>query len=148
MKCDSCPASWEQGGMTSCGYECDAYGCIIRGLYYGGTGESCYLTEKQVERRLKEYKDYTAGKIERPKWIAEKFMRELDDKMTTVQCGLPGYPPKWMRDGYHKSIYGTTDLHYERVDAYQAGYKDAKAGKPMRDDYYAKHKGEWVWNED
>lgn len=138
MKCDNCPAAWEKGGMTSCGYECDSYGCIIRGLYYGGEGESCYLSKEQVLKRLKEYKDYQAGKIDRPEWVIKKFIRDLDGQMG-VECGLPPYPPKRMHDGCHKMLYGTTDLHYERSAAYRYGYEDAKAGKPMLNDYYAKH---------
>lgn len=134
MKCDNCPAAWESGSMTSCGYECDSYGCTIRGMYYGGEGESCYLTKAQVERRLKEWEEYTSGKIDRPEWVAKKFMRDLDYQMQ-YECGLPGYPPKRMYDGCHKHIQGVTDMHYQMRADYRKGYEDAKAGKPYDKEY-------------
>ena len=130
MKCDNCPAAWEDSTNNENGYGCNAYGCIVRGLYFGGEGGSCQLTEKQVKKRLKEWEDYTAGYIIRPKWVAEKFMRELDAQMSTVECGLPPYPPMRMRDGCHLSLSGSTDLYYQSCSAYEKGYKDCQDGKP------------------
>lgn len=129
MKCDNCPAAWEDSTNNENGYECEAYGCVIRGLYYGGEGESCYLTKDQVNKRLKEWEDYTAGKIKRPEWVARKFLRELDSQMTTCECGLPGYPPVQMSNGCHKSLYGSTDIHYDMISAYRQGYEDCENGK-------------------
>lgn len=141
MKCDNCPAMWEDSTNNENGYECNSYGCIIRGLYYGGEGESCYLTKDQVDKRLKEWEDYTTGKINRPEWVARKFLRELDSQMATCECGLPGYPPKRMSNGCHKSIYGSTDVHYDMISAYRRGYEDCENGEPC-DPYkhYQNHK--------
>ena len=138
MKCDNCPAAWEKGGMTVCGYECDAWGCIIRGMYYGGEGESCYLTKEQVEKRLAELEKYNKGEIKRPQWVLNRFLRELVGQMSEVECSLPGFPPLWQRgvkneDGEYcmvvKPLYGSTDMHYETRSAYRQGYDDAKAGR-------------------
>ena len=138
MKCNNCPAAWETGGMTECGYEFDAWGCLIRGIYYGGEGESCYLSKDQVEKRLDELKRYNRGEIKRPQWILNKFVRELVSQMGTVQCGLPGFPPLWQK-GYKNGddeycmtvqpLYGETDRHYQSRADYRLGYEDAKAGR-------------------
>lgn len=130
MKCDNCPAAWEDSTNNENGYECEAYGCVIRGLYYGGEGESCYLTKDQVNKRLKEWEDYIAGHRLRPKWVIEKFIRELDSQLSTVECGLPGYPPMLMTGGGHISIHGNTDMHYAMVSAYRQGYEDCENNEP------------------
>jgi hypothetical protein len=103
-------------------------------MYYGGEGESCYLTKAQVERRLQEWEEYTSGKIERPEWVVKKFMRDLDYQMQ-YECHLPGYPPKRMYDGCHKHIQGVTDMHYQMRADCRKGYEDAKAGKPFDKEY-------------
>lgn len=58
MKCDHCPAGWESGGMTSCGYECDSYGCKILGAEM--LDDDCKLSLVEIEKRLQQLKDYKA----------------------------------------------------------------------------------------
>lgn len=140
MKCDNCPAAWESSTNNENGYECDCYGCLIMGRYYGGEGESCSLTSTEVKNRLYDLKRYEKGEIVRPQWVANRFIREMDGQMG-VECGYPGFPPKRMPKtvhydecgeeyyGVYKYIYGSTDSYYERCHAYKDGYEDAKAGK-------------------
>ena len=127
--CDYCPAAWEDSTNNENGYECEAYGCKIYGLYRASEGDSCGLSAKEVEKRLQQLKDYEAGKIKRPQWVANKFLRELDSQMSEVKCGLPGYPPVWMRNGCYMSLQAETDIYYTQTHAYRDGYEDAKAGK-------------------
>lgn len=150
MKCDECPAAWaERDIMTSCGVEHGEYGCLIRGMNYGGEDEYCYRTPAKVKKQLEELKDYAAGRIKRPEWVLQRFLHDLRSQMETVQCGLPGFPPLWQPkredipfDEYCitvKSLYGSTDMYYEKQHAYRQGYEDAKNGKPY-DEYYPRTK--------
>lgn len=125
MKCDNCPAAWaERDIMTACGVEHGEYGCLIRGMNYGGKGEYCYRTLAKVKAQLEELKDYAAGRIKRPEWVLQRFLHDLRSQMETVQCGLPGFPPLWQPkredipfdDEYCitvKPLYGSTDWHYQ-----------------------------------
>lgn len=124
MKCDNCPAAWaERDIMTACGVEHGEYGCLIRGMNYGGEDEYCYRTPAKVKAQLEELKDYTAGRIKRPEWVLQRFLHDLTSQMDTVECGLPGYPPLWQPrkddttfDDYCttvKPLYGSTDWHYQ-----------------------------------
>ena len=133
MRCEHCPAGWEDGGMTSCGYEVDSCGCLIFGV--DECHEDCKLSKTEIKRRLKQLKDYEAGKIDRPQWVANRFMRELDS--AAALHGNPAfsysYPPKRMRKGVYYSLTGSTDRHYQSRADYRHGYEDAQAGKPMKE---------------
>lgn len=145
MKCDHCPAVWEDGGWTECGYECNSYGCVIFGENIGGEGESCGLKKKDVEFRLQQIEDYEHGKIERPQWMANKFIREMDMAI----ANFPRFPPKRPRirtinteyDGvitYAESVrvISECEQHYELAHAYRKGYEDAKAGRECTPEYW------------
>ena len=159
MKCDECPAAWaERDIMTACGVEHGEYGCYIQGMNYGGEDDICELAKCEVARRLEELKMYASGKIKRPEWVLQRFLHDLKSQMDTVQCGLPGYPPLWQPrqgeipfdDEYCitvKSLYGSTDMHYDLRSAYRQGYEDCKAGKPF-DEYYPKRKEDFEPKED
>lgn len=124
MKCDECPAAWaERDIMTACGVEHGEYGCLIKGMNYGGEGERCHRTKEEVEKKLEELKRYANGEIKRPKWVLKRFLRDLTSQMDTVECGLPGFPKLWQpkendrEDDYSifvKPLYGSTDWHYQR----------------------------------
>lgn len=124
-RCEYCPAGWEDRSYEG---ECNAFGCRILGFEI--VDDDCKLSKTTVEKRLKQMEDYEAGKIERPQWIANKFMRELD-----TTCSFNGephhvsYPPRWMRKGVYYPLYGTVDMHYQSMHDYRQGYEDAKAGK-------------------
>ena len=133
MRCENCPAGWESGGMTDCGYECDSYGCLI----YGENillDADCKLTKQMIDDRLAQLKAYEEGKIERPKWVANRFIREMDEHCHDGDLGvfLPGYPPVKMRNGCYANVHSGMDLKDSCEAAYRKGYEDAKAGKPMR----------------
>ena len=128
-RCERCPAGWEKGGMTDCGYECDSYGCRILG--YDMLDDNCKLSKKEIEKRLKQLEDYEAGKIDRPQWVANRFMRELDHS-ARIHDGPSfsySYPPVRMTRGVYFPLMGSTDMYYERSGEYRRGYEDAKAGK-------------------
>lgn len=132
MKCLECPASWEVGGMTDCGYECDSYGCLILGV--GLLDDNCHRSRTEVERRLQELKDYEDGKIDRPQWVANRFMREMDESCAfsgSLGYSLPAFPPLRMRKGVYNSLYSSMGLTDNAKMHYRNGYEDAKAGKPM-----------------
>ena len=133
MKCDNCPAMWaERDIMTECGVEHGEYGCYIRGYGYGGEGEGCYLTKEQVNIRLQEWEDYQNCKIRRPKWVLNKFIREMDSQCAfsgEPSLGLPQYPTIWHCEGKRYSLYGHIDLSDAKKWGYRQGYEDAKAGK-------------------
>ena len=129
-RCENCPASWEDRSYEG---ECNDFGCQIMG--HGICDNDCRLTKSEIEKRLQQLEDYEAGKIKRPQWIANRFMRELDS--TCVFDGKPGhtpYPPVRMWKGVYYPIYGPTDMHYQSRADYRRGYEDAKAGKEMRYD--------------
>lgn len=109
MNCEYCPAGWEERSYEG---ECYDFGCIIKG--HEMCDDNCRLSKAEIEKRLKEWKDYTSGKIGRPQWVANKFMRELDDNwMMGHSLGymLPGFPPPWMKNGCHESLYSTSGVH-------------------------------------
>jgi hypothetical protein len=133
MRCERCAASWDDGGMTDCGYECDSYGCLI----YGENillDADCKLTKRMVDDRLAQLKAYEDGKIERPKWVANRFIREMDDHCHGSCLGtfLPGFPPIKMKNGSYASVHSGMDLKDSCEAAYLEGYEDAKAGQPKR----------------
>lgn len=146
MRCDNCPAAWaERDIMTACGVEHGEWGCLIKGLEYGGEGESCHRTKAEIEKILDELKQYASGEIRRPKWVLQRFLNDLASQMDTVECGLPGFPKMWQakddnrEDDYCicvRPLYGSTDLHYERKSAYRRGYEDAKEGKECNAEYW------------
>lgn len=127
MKCENCPAGWEERSYEG---ECQDCGCLIMGhdLFF----DDCWISISEAQKRIRQLKDYESGKIERPQWVANRFMRELDDCCAfsggpSIQ--LPAYPPARMNNGFYFSIYGAGDLYNERCAAYKQGYEDAKAGK-------------------
>ncbi len=128
MKCEHCPAGWENRSYEG---ECDDYGCKILG--YEICDDDCKLSRAEVEKRLKQLEEYEAGKIKRPQWIVNKFIRELDG--TCIFNGEPShvsYPPIWMRKGVYYPLYGPVDMHYQRLSDYREGYEDGKNGKEMK----------------
>ena len=161
MKCtENCPAFWVQGGG---GYEypdeVDCYGCQIYGMYRGGDGDHCNLTKNQIEKKLEELEAYEMGEIDRPNWVAMRFIHDMDG---AGDCGLPMFPPKRcvvkkiedddFDEPYYyctnmKSIHGNTDLNFAQTCAYRKGYDDAKEGKEF-DHYYPKRKEDFEQKED
>lgn len=161
MKCtENCPAFWVQGGG---GYEypdeVDCYGCRIYGMYRGGEGDYCNLTKNKIDKKLTELEAYEMGEIDRPNWVAMRFIHDVDISM---DLHLPQFPPKrcisekfkdefWGEEVIcvknRKNLYGTTDMHYEKADAYRKGYEDAKEGKEF-DRYYPKRKEDFEERED
>lgn len=136
MKCEDCPACWEDRSYEG---ECNDCGCLIMG--HDIFRDPCRLSRATIEKRLQQLEDYHSGKIERPRWIMERFMREMDNAAALFQCdlGLPGFPPKKTREpGLYYSLYGSTDLRYQGRCDYRKGYDDAKAGKPC--DYEGRDK--------
>ena len=133
MKCDNCPAMWAEADiMTECGVEHGEYGCTIRGNGYGGEGESCYLSEDQVKKRLQEWEDYQNCKIKRPKWVLNKFIRDMDSACAfsgEPSLGLPQYPTLWHSEGKRYRLYGHIDYDDARKSGYRDGYRDAKGGR-------------------
>lgn len=129
MKCENCPAEWEH-------YECDSCGCLILGKSMFDA--DCKMSATEIEKRIQQLKDYEAGKIERPQWVANRFMRELDHSCAfsgKPGYGLPAYPPHWMSKGVYFPLYGSTELHYQGKSKYRRGYEDAQAGKEPDPDY-------------
>ena len=127
MKCDRCPASWESGGMTRCGYECDSYGCMILGAEM--LDDNCKLSKEEIEKRLRQLKDYEAGKIERPQWVANRFMREMDNNWGTghrLGIFLPGFPPLKMMNGCYEHIESAIGVRDNYDMGHRKGYEDAK----------------------
>ena len=105
MKCENCPAGWEDRSYEG---ECGDFGCLIYG--HEICLDNCRLSEAEINKRLKQWEDYTAGRIERPKWVANKFIREMDASWWfghSLGIFLPGYPPPKMRNGCHESIYSS-----------------------------------------
>jgi len=152
MKCnEQCPALWVAGG-GSYEYpdEVDCYGCRIYGMYRGDEDDHCRLNRKQIDKKLEELEAYEMGEIERPKWVAMRFVHDMDISM---DLGLPQFPPKkcyseeitddFWGDGIciknMKPLYGKTDMHYAKEHAYRQGYEDCKEGKEF-DIYYPRHK--------
>lgn len=147
MKCsEECPAFWMQGGG---GYEypdeVDCYGCMIYGMYRGDDEDRCRLTRAQIDRKLEELEAYEKGEIERPKWVAMRFIHDMD---ISGDIDLPSFPPKrciseQVKDDIfgdcvcvknYKSIYGEVDVSWERQIEYERGYRDAENGK--KQDYW------------
>jgi len=130
MKCENCPAGWEDRSYEG---ECGDFGCLIYG--HEICLDNCRLSEAEINKRLKQWEDYTAGKIERPKWVANKFIREMDASWWfghSLGIFLPGYPPPKMRNGCHESIYSSSSLNDNVKSAYMEGYEDARSGKENR----------------
>lgn len=126
MKCEFCPAAWEDRSYEG---ECNDCGCRIMG--HDMVGDDCSLSLKEVNRRLDQLEDYHNGKIERPQWVVNRFVRELDacNSMFSLDLGLPAYPPKKTNNSLYKSIYGRIDITYSEYSAYRQGYEDAKNGE-------------------
>jgi len=125
MKCENCPAAWEDRSYEG---ECNDCGCRIMG--HDMVGDDCSLSLKEVNKRLDQLEDYHNGKIERPQWVVNRFIRELDacNSMFGLDLGLPAYPPKKTNNSLYKSIYGRIDVTYSEYSAYRQGYEDAKKG--------------------
>lgn len=116
--------------MTDCGYECDSYGCMILGE--GMLDDNCKFSLAEIEKRIQQLKDYEAGKIERPQWVANRFIREMDDNWRTghrLGIFLPGFPPPKMMDGCYEHIESSMGICDNYNMAYRKGFEDAKAGK-------------------
>lgn len=113
MKCENCPAGWEDRGYEGECYDC---GCVIYGDFY-----DCNLSEKEIRKRLKQWDEYTEGKIERPKWVENKFFRMMDYRI--YSC--PSFPPKKMRNGCHESIYSSDQLSRDVVMSKEGALMDA-----------------------
>ena len=113
--------------MTSCGYECDSYGCMILGAEM--LDDNCKLSKAEIEKRLQQLKDYEAGNIERPQWVANRFMRQMDNNWETghrLGIFLPGFPPPKMMNGRYGHIESAMELSSNYDKAYRKGYEDAK----------------------
>lgn len=123
MKCENCPAGWEDRTYEG---ECNDCGCLIMG--HDMVGDDCSLSRSEVEKRLQQLEDYHAGKIKRPQWLANRFMREMDHAAALYQChlGLPGFPPKTTHDNLYYSLYGSTDLHFQGECEHRHGFDQAK----------------------
>ena len=122
MRCETCPAGWEDRSYEG---ECNDCGCRIYG--HGLFNDNCRLSRKEVGRRLKQLEDYEAGKIVRPKWVAERFLRECDAEYKFNVS----YPPVRMTRGVYYPLYGEVSLHYQAASDYRRGYEDAKEGKEV-----------------
>ena len=128
MRCESCPAGWEDRSYEG---ECNDCGCLILG--HGLFDDNCKLSKKEINKRLQQLKDYEAGKIDRPQWIANRFMRELDDTcIFNGEQSHVSYPPVRMYKGVYYPLYGAVDMHYQTMSDYRQGYEDAKAGRKMK----------------
>ncbi len=126
-RCEYCPAGWEDRSYEG---ECNSFGCRIYGVEI--VKDDCKLSKAEVEKRLQQLEDYEAGKIERPQWVANKFMRELDNSrawLGHLGLFLPGYPPPRMKNGCHENIYSSMNMKDNVEWAYKHGYQDAKDGK-------------------
>ena len=99
--CEECPAGWEDRGYEGECYDC---GCIIYGEVDG-----CRLTRAEITKRLRQRDEYQEGKIDRPQWVANKFMRQMDRRI--FSC--PAYPPKRMSNGCHESIYSADQMRWD-----------------------------------
>lgn len=123
-KCEYCKAGWESRSYEG---ECEDYGCLIMG--HGICDEDCKLTKAEINKRLKQLEDYEAGKIERPQWIVNRFIREMDDSMVFsghLGYSLPGFPPQKMRKGCYESIASSAGLRSAMDAAYERGIKAGK----------------------
>ena len=122
--CEYCPAGWEDRSFEG---ECNDCGCLIMGRDVDG----CNLSLKEINKRLDQLEDYHNGKIERPQWVVNRFMRELDDcySMYQLDLALPSYPPKKTHDNLYQHMYGRIDVTYSEYSAYRQGYEDAKNGE-------------------
>lgn len=99
--CEECPAGWEDRGYEGECYDC---GCIIY-----GEADGCRLTRAEITKRLRQWEEYQEGKIDRPQWVANKFMRQMDRRI--FSC--PAYPPKRMSNGCHESIYSADQMRWD-----------------------------------
>ena len=129
MRCENCPAGWEDRSYEG---ECNDCGCLIYG--HGLFNDNCRLSKDQIMKRLAELDEYEHGRIDRPQWVANRFLRELDDTCSfNGEPSYVSYPPERMRKGVYYPLYGTVDMHYQRISDYRRGYEDAKAGKEYND---------------
>lgn len=99
--CEECPAGWEDRSHEGECYDC---GCIIY-----GEADGCRLTRAEITKRLRQWEEYQEGKIDRPQWVANKFMRQMDRRI--FSC--PAYPPKRMSNGCHESIYSADQMRWD-----------------------------------
>ena len=91
--------------------------------------DNCKLSKAEIEKRLQQLKDYEAGNIERPQWVANRFMREMDNNWETghrLGIFLPGFPPPKMMNGRYGHIESAMELSNNYDMAYRKGYEDAK----------------------
>ena len=124
-KCEYCKAGWESRSYEG---ECEDYGC--RSMGRGICNDNCKLKKAEINKRLKQLEDYEAGKIERPQWIVNRFIREMDDSMVFnghLGYSLPGFPPQKMRnDGFYESIASSAGLRNAMDADYERGIKAGK----------------------
>ena len=109
MKCEECPAGWEDRSYEG---ECNACGCLILGNDM--FDDKCKLSANEIDKRLAQLKAYEEGKIDRPQWVANRFIRELDDKWQfghSLGIFLPGFPPPRMHNGCYESIFSGMGLN-------------------------------------
>lgn len=142
MKCENCPAGWEDRSYEG---ECNDCGCLIMGRDI--FKDDCRLSRAEIDRRLKQLEDYHSGKIKRPKWVVERFIRELDHCAVLFRLGLgvPSYPPIKTKDNVYYSLHGNTDMHYQSESEYRRGYEDGKNNREY--DFDRKHENE-RWEEE
>ena len=127
MRCEKCPAGWEDRSYEG---ECNDCGCLIMG--HGIFDSNCKLTSEEIKERLHQLKEYEAGRIKRPQWIVNRFMRELDTSFNFIRDGVlhTSYPPERMTRGVYYPVYGSLDMKENIRMGYRHGYEDAKGGKP------------------
>ena len=99
--CEECPAGWEDRGYEGECYDC---GCIIY-----GEADGCRLTRAEITKRLRQWEEYQEGKIDRPQWVVNKFIRQMDRRI--FSC--PTYPPRRMNNGCHESIYSADQMRWD-----------------------------------
>ena len=123
MNCENCPAGWEDRGYEGECYDC---GCRIVGVL----DDNCKLSKQTVIKRLKELEDYENGEIDRPQWIINRFIRQIDDSSSF--SGEPGgicmFPPKRMGKRGYIGLYSPVAMHYQKIHDYDRGFNDGKSG--------------------
>lgn len=109
MKCENCPAGWEDRDYEG---ECNSCGCLILGNDM--FDDNCRLSADEIDKRLAQLKAYEDGKIDRPQWVVNRFIREMDNKWQfghSLGIFLPAFPPPRMHNGCYQSIYSSIGLN-------------------------------------
>lgn len=138
MKCENCPAGWEDMSYEG---ECNACGCLILGNDM--FDDDCSLSADEIDKRLAQLKAYEEGKIDRPQWIANRFIRELDHHWWpghSLGIFLPPFPPPRMYKGCYDSIYSSMGLSdsVEMIERrVRRNYEEgARTPDELLDEYY------------